>query len=231
MASVDAAQDAYEPTPRVIPRRHRERARYDRATVHAVLDEGLVAHVGFLAEGAPVVLPTVYARLGETLYLHGSSGGRFASLGGTPICVTVTLLDGLVLAPSWLNHSAAYRSVVAHGTARLVTDARERDTAMAALLEHVLAGRSRQTSRPNRKDDAATAVLALELLDVSCKTRDGALAARPEELTGPAWSGFVPLRQVAGVPVPAPGQPAHLGTPPEIAAYPGPVPVPPISRA
>jgi nitroimidazol reductase NimA-like FMN-containing flavoprotein (pyridoxamine 5'-phosphate oxidase superfamily) len=198
------APDAYTATSRTTPTRYRERASYDRAAVHAVLDEALVAHVGLLVGGVPVVLPTVFARRDETLYLHGSTGSRLAALDGTPVCVTVTLVDGLVLARSWLHHSAAYRSVVVHGTARRVTDPDESLTAMGALLDHVAAGRSGDARPPTAKEFAQTAVIAVELVEVSLKARGGHVGAEPIDLDGPYWAGLIPLRTVADAPVPSP---------------------------
>src|ERR1051326_5227291 len=136
------AEGAYEQTPRTTATRYQDRMTYDRAAVHAVLDEALVCHLAFVLDGAPVVLPTVYARRGDRLYVHGSSGGRIASLDGQRVGVTVTLMDALVLGRSWTHHSMAFRSVVVHGTARVVADRDERLAAMRALIEHGAPGRS-----------------------------------------------------------------------------------------
>ena len=196
----------YRPTPHTTPTRYRVRARYNRETVHRILDEALICHLGYVSRGRPVVLPTTHARVGETLYLHGSSGGGpmlAARPSALAVCVTVTLVDGLVLARSAMHHSLNYRSVVAMGTARLVDDPPEKMRALAALLEHVRAGRAADCRPPNDRELAATAVLALDLADVSAKVRDGGVADDPEDLALPYWAGVVPLSTTAGTPVPA----------------------------
>jgi uncharacterized protein len=198
----------YPSTSRTVPTRYRERARYDRATVHRVLDEALICHVGYLSAGRPVVLPTTHVRLGEVVYLHGStgSGPMLAAAGsgeGMPICVTATLVDGLVLARSALHHSLKYRSVVVLGNARLVEDRREKLNALAALLDHVAPGRSADARPPNARELAATAVLALDLVEVSAKVRDGGPVDDEPDLALPHWAGVVPLTLTAGTPVPA----------------------------
>src|SRR3990172_8158069 len=136
------ADDAYPVTPRTRVRRRAQRGRYDRASVHAILDEGLVCHVGFVADGEPFVIPTAYARAGETLYLHGSPASRMlrSLAGGLPVCVTVTLVDGIVLARSAFHHSMNYRSVVVLGRAHAVLSQAEKLRAMHALVEHVARG-------------------------------------------------------------------------------------------
>lgn len=198
----ECAQAEYTQTERSTPTRYASRASYDRAAVHAVIDEALVCHVGFIRDGAPVVLPTVHARSGDTLYIHGSSGGRFSLLDGEPVGVTITLIDGLVFARSWLHHSAPYRSVVVHGTARVVTADEEKLTAMAALIDHVAEGRSKDTRPATRKELAKTAIVAIELSEVSLKVRDSQLGEEPEDLDLPYWAGHVPLKLTAGAPVP-----------------------------
>jgi nitroimidazol reductase NimA-like FMN-containing flavoprotein (pyridoxamine 5'-phosphate oxidase superfamily) len=175
------------------PTRYRDRTSYDKAAVHAVLDEALHCHIAFVRDGRPVSLPTMHARNGETIYVHGSSGGRFALLDGEPICVTVTLLDALVLARSWMHHSAAFRSVVAHGEARVVRDPEERLTAMRALIEKMHPGRSEQSRPPTAKEDAATAIVALKLEAVSLKSRGDHVADDEADLDGPYWAGTIPL--------------------------------------
>ncbi|MGH3414937.1 MAG: pyridoxamine 5'-phosphate oxidase family protein [Actinocrinis sp.] len=192
----------YTPTDRTTPTRYASRASYERAAVHAVLDEALVCHVGFIRDGAPVVLPTVHARTGDTLYIHGSSGSRFSLLDGEPIGVTITLIDGLVFARSWLHHSAPYRSVVIHATARVVTDGAERRAAMAALIDHVAPGRSADTRPPTPKELAMTAIVAVALEQVSLKVRGDHLGEEPGDEQLPYWAGVIPLRLTAGDPVP-----------------------------
>jgi uncharacterized protein len=195
---------AYIQTDRSTPTRYASRASYDRAAVHAVIDEALVCHVGFIRDGAPVVLPTVHARNGDTLYIHGSSGGRFSLLDGEPVGVTITLIDALVLARSWLHHSAPYRSVVVHGTARIVGEEGEKRAAMAALIDHVASGRSADSRPPNAKELARTAIVAIELAEVSLKTRGTHLGEEPGDEALPYWAGVVPLRLTAGAPIPDP---------------------------
>ncbi|WP_200900709.1 pyridoxamine 5'-phosphate oxidase family protein [Mycolicibacter heraklionensis] len=197
---------SYAPTPQTTPTRYRERARYDREVVHRILDEALICHLGYARDGHPVVLPTTHARVDETLYLHGSTGsGPVLAAGpaGLPVCVTATLVDGLVLARSALHHSMAYRSVVVIGSARLVDDEGEKRLALAALLDHVAPGRAADTRPPNRRELAATAVLALDLVEVSAKIRAGGPADDAEDLALPHWAGVVPLSLVAGRPEPA----------------------------
>jgi nitroimidazol reductase NimA-like FMN-containing flavoprotein (pyridoxamine 5'-phosphate oxidase superfamily) len=197
-----AAHGAYRQTARTTPTRNASRSAYERAAVHAVLDEALVCHVGFIRDAAPVVLPTLHARIDETLYIHGSSGGRFALLDAEPISVTITLIDGLVFARSWLHHSVAYRSVVIHGIARVVADDDERRAAMAALIDHAAPGRSADSRPPNSRELAMTAVVAVRLDELSLKARDAHLAEEPGDERLPHWAGVVPLRLAAGPPVP-----------------------------
>jgi nitroimidazol reductase NimA-like FMN-containing flavoprotein (pyridoxamine 5'-phosphate oxidase superfamily) len=197
---------AYQPTPRTTPTRYRERARYDRETVHRILDEALICHLGYLNADKPAVLPTTHARLDETLYLHGSTGSApmlAAGAGGLPVCVTATLVDGLVLARSALHHSLVYRSVVVVGDARVVEDPAEKRRALHGLLEHIAAGRATDCRPPNARELAATAVLALDLVEVSAKVRTGGAVDEPEDYALPHWAGVLPLRVAAGTPEPA----------------------------
>jgi nitroimidazol reductase NimA-like FMN-containing flavoprotein (pyridoxamine 5'-phosphate oxidase superfamily) len=206
MSSVPAG--AFEPTARTTPTRKRERTTYDRDAVHAVLDEALVCHVGYVVDGAPVVVPTIHARRGDVLYLHASSGARLARLGageGVPVSVVVTLLDGLVLARSQFNHSMNYRSVAVHGVARRVTDAAELDAALAAVVEHVAPGRSAESRPGTPKELAQTAVLRLPLDECVLKARAGQAGDDDGDLGLPHWAGVVPVRTVFGTPEPAPG--------------------------
>jgi nitroimidazol reductase NimA-like FMN-containing flavoprotein (pyridoxamine 5'-phosphate oxidase superfamily) len=203
-----SADRSYAPTPRTVPTRYRERARYDRATVHAILDEALICHVGFAGAGGPVVLPTTHARLDETVYLHGSTGSGVmlaaaGATGGMPVCVTATLVEGLVLARSAMHHSLVYRSVVAMGNTRLVHNSDEKRCALAALLDHVVQGRAADSRPPNARELAATAVLALDLVDVSAKVRTGGPVDDPEDIGLAHWAGVVPLTAATGTPIPA----------------------------
>lgn len=202
---------SYPATPRTTPTRYRERADYDRATVHQILDEALVCHLGYLGAGGPVVLPTTHARLGETLYLHGSTGGgpllaaKAATAAGTglPVCVTVTLVDGLVLARAAMHHSVNFRSVVVLGDARVVEDPAEKLRALRCLLDHIRPGRADDCRAPDARELAATGVLALDLVEVSAKLRTGGPVDDPEDAALPHWAGVVPLGLTAGTPVPA----------------------------
>ena len=221
--SMSKAQ-AYPPTSRTVLTRYRERARYDRETVHGILDEALICHVGYLNAGQPLVLPTTHARLGEVLYLHGStgSGPMLAAAGsaeGLPVCVTVTLVDGLILARAALHHSMQYRSAVVMGSARLVQDRDEKLGAMAALLDHVASGRSDDSRPPNARELAATAVLALDLVEVSAKVRDGGPVDEEEDMTLPHWAGVVPLTLTAGTPEPADDLDPAMPLPPYLTPY------------
>ncbi|MEU2725739.1 pyridoxamine 5'-phosphate oxidase family protein [Streptomyces smyrnaeus] len=198
----------YTPTARTTGSRARERLTYDRESVHAILDAGYLCHLGFVRDGAPVVLPTLYARVGERLYVHGSTGSRpLREAGrndaGVPVCVTVTHLDGLVLAKSAFHHSVNYRSVVAHGLAHQVTDQEERLLALDAIVENAVPGRADDSRRANPKELAATAVVRLDLEEVSVKSRTGGPNDEPEDLGLPYWSGVLPVSTVHGAPIPA----------------------------
>ncbi|MFI7299373.1 pyridoxamine 5'-phosphate oxidase family protein [Streptomyces sp. NPDC050121] len=197
----------YLPTDRTIPTRSAERASYDKDLVHAILDEGYVCHLGFVRDGAPVVLPTLYGRVGETLYVHGSTGSRPLRMTGQAdpglaVCLTVTHVDGLVLARSAFHHSINYRSVVVHGIAHDVTDPQERRTALDALVDHVVPGRAADSRPANKKELAATAVIRLDLNEVSAKTRTGGVNDEPEDLALPHWAGVLPLHKGYGTPLP-----------------------------
>ncbi|MFI2373961.1 pyridoxamine 5'-phosphate oxidase family protein [Streptomyces sp. NPDC018964] len=210
----------YPPTERTVPTRSPHRAAYDKELVHAILDEGYVCHLGFVRDGAPVVLPTLYGRVGERLYVHGSTGSRpLRAAGqadpGLPVCLTVTHVDGLVLARSAFHHSINYRSVVVHGTARDVTDPEEKRRALDALVDHVVPGRAADSRPANRKELAATAVIRLDLDEVSAKLRTGGVNDEPEDLALPHWAGVVPLRKGYGPPLADP----HLAPGTELPGY------------
>jgi len=212
---------AYTPTDRTVPTRSANRASYDKELVHAILDQGYVCHLGFVRDGAPVVLPTLYGRVGERLYVHGSTGARPLRMTGQadpglPVCLTVTHVDGLVLARSAFHHSINYRSVVVHGIAHQVTDPEEKRTALDALVDHVVPGRSADSRPADKKELAATMVIRLDLDEVSAKLRTGGANDEPEDLDLPHWAGVVPLAPAYGTPLPnddlAPGTelPAYL---------------------
>ena len=212
----------YPQVPRTTPSRKADRVGYDRETVHAVLDEAVLCHVAFVVDGRPVVLPQLHARVGDVIYLHGSTGARAlraAGDGGLDVCVTVTLLDGLVLSRSAFNHSANYRSVVAHGTATVVDDPAEKTAALAALVDAVVPGRSSGTRGPNRRELAATTVLRLPLADVSVKVRSGPPGDDEADLGLGHWAGVLPLSTVAGTPVPAPDLSADVPVPEHVTAW------------
>ncbi|MFE9250661.1 pyridoxamine 5'-phosphate oxidase family protein [Streptomyces sp. NPDC007088] len=199
---------AYTPTGRTVPTRAADRAAYDHETVHAILDEGYLCHLGFVRDGAPVVLPTLYARVGDHLYVHGSTGSRpLRQAGreepGLPVCLTVTHVDGLVLARSAFHHSVNYRSVVVHGVARPVTDPEEKRLALDAIVDNAVPGRSADSRPGNPKELAATAVVRVELSEVSAKQRTGGPNDDPEDLDLPYWSGVVPVTTTTGAPVPS----------------------------
>lgn len=208
---------AYDETARTTPTRNPQRVSYDRDAVHAVLDGGFVCHVGFVVDGRPVVLPQLYARLGDVLYLHGSTGARAlrsAAPDGLAVCVTVTHVDGIVFARSAMHHSLNYRSVVVHGTALPVTDEAEKRTVLTCVVDAVAPGRSAHTRPPTATELAATAVLALPLVEVSLKTRTGGPVDDRDDLALDHWAGVLPLHLVAGEPVAALGidddAPAHV---------------------
>jgi nitroimidazol reductase NimA-like FMN-containing flavoprotein (pyridoxamine 5'-phosphate oxidase superfamily) len=190
-------------TDRTRVRRLPNRGHYDAATIHAILDEALICHVGFTVEGSPVVIPTIHWRDGDTLYFHGSAASRMlrSLKNGVEACVTVTLLDGLVLARSAFHHSMNYRSVVVFGTAREVTGAEEKVRALDALVEHVLRGRSRDVRPPNDQELRQTLVLALPLDEASAKIRTGGPVDDEEDYALPVWAGVLPLRLTPGEPI------------------------------
>jgi uncharacterized protein len=194
---------AIEMTDRTRVRRLADRGHYDAATIHAILDEALICHVGFVVDGAPVVIPTIHWREGDTLYFHGSAASRMlrSLKNGVPACVTVTLLDGLVLARSAFHHSMNYRSVVVFGTAREVSDEAEKIRALDALVEHVVRGRSADVRPANAKELRQTLVLALPLEEASAKIRTGGPVDDEEDYALPVWAGVLPLALVPGEPV------------------------------
>jgi uncharacterized protein len=209
---------AYTPTDRTVPTRSADRASYDRELVHSMLDEGYVCHLGFIRDGAPVVLPTLYGRVGERLYVHGSTGSRPLRMTGRadpglPVCLTVTHVDALILARSAFHHSINYRSVVVHGLAYDVRDPEEKRAALDALVDHVVPGRAADSRPANRKELAATAVIRLDLDQVSAKLRTGGVNDEPEDLSLPHWAGVVPLRKGYEVPVPDGALPPGIALP------------------
>ena len=193
------------PTPRTRVIREPERGVYDRETAYRILDAGFLCHVGFVAEGQPFVIPTSYGRKDANLYVHGSAASRMLrqlQKDGVPVCVTVTLLDGLVLARSVFNHSMNYRSVVILGKATLVDDPAEKLSALHALSEHILPGRWDDARPPNERELKATSVLRLPIEEFSAKVRTGPPIDDEEDYSFPTWAGVLPLEMKPGVPIP-----------------------------
>ena len=208
---------ALSTTSRTTLHRHKDRAQTDRAALHAVLDAGLICHLGVVIDGSPVVLPTGYGRSGETLYLHGSSANRsFRYAVDAPVCVEVTLVDGLVCARSVFNNSMNYRSAVIFGSPHLVTGEAERTEALRVITEHLIPGRWANSRRPTRKEMAATSVLALPLDEASVKVRSGGPSDEDEDYALDAWAGVLPIAMTVGPAEPDPllregiGVPAHI---------------------
>jgi uncharacterized protein len=183
--------------------READRAVYDRAAAYKILDEGFICHVGFVADGQPFVIPTGYGRVGDNFYFHGSAASRMLRRvdEGVPVCVTVTLLDGLVLARSIFNHSMNYRSVVILGTAHAVTDPQEKLEALRLLSEHIIPGRWAESRQPNEKELKATSILKLPIEEFSAKVRQGPVIDDEEDYAFETWAGVVPLNLVAGEPL------------------------------
>jgi nitroimidazol reductase NimA-like FMN-containing flavoprotein (pyridoxamine 5'-phosphate oxidase superfamily) len=206
------------PSARAQVRRAPNRADYSPATLHAILDEGIVAHVGFTADGFPAVVPTGYARDGEHLLLHGSTASRLMRVAATqPVCVTVTLLDGLVLARSAFNHSMNYRSAVVYGQGR-VLEGDEKRAAMRTFMEKLLPGRWDAARPPDAKEMLGTMVVALPLSEASCKVRAGPPLDEERDMEFACWAGVVPLRTVPDPPVQDPKQ-APMPVPAEVASW------------
>ncbi|HJZ88537.1 MAG TPA: pyridoxamine 5'-phosphate oxidase family protein [Polyangia bacterium] len=212
---------AAPPSPHTALVRHPERGSYDRATICAILDEALVCHVGFVFDQKPFVLPTAYARIGDRLYLHGAAASRMlgALATGSPICVTVTLLDGLVLARSVFRHSMNYRSVVILGCARAVTDPVEKQKALEAIVEHVVPGRVADARPPSVQEAKATLVVSLPIDEASAKIRTGPPIDSEEDYALACWAGVIPLRLVADSPVTDPRLRPGTSLPPAVASY------------
>jgi nitroimidazol reductase NimA-like FMN-containing flavoprotein (pyridoxamine 5'-phosphate oxidase superfamily) len=195
-----------QPTPRTTIHRKPARGSYDRAVVHGILDAGLVAHVGFVVDAQPYVIPMVYGRLGDELVLHGAAASRMLKHGsqGVPLCATVTIVDGLVLARSWMHHSMNYRSVVVLGTASEIVERDAKLTALRAVLEHALPGRGQETRWPNDKELAATRVIALPIEEASAKQRSGGpLPEEEDDRDLRCWAGELPIRLGYGLPITA----------------------------
>jgi uncharacterized protein len=208
-------------TERTRARRLKERASYDRDTVNAILDEAQVCHVGFTDRAQPFVIPTIHARVGEVLYLHGAAANHMlTTLGdGVEVCVTVTLVDGLVLARSAFHHSINYRSVCVFGRAVPVTHQEEKLSALTALVEHVMTGRSAEARPPSPSELRATSVVRLPISEASAKVRTGPPVDDAEDLALDVWAGVLPLRTVAGDPQAAPDLGGERPVPSSVVGY------------
>ena len=195
--------ESFTPTERTRVIREPHRGVYDRETIYKILDEGIVCHVGFSTDAQPFVIPTLFARVGDAIYFHGSAASRMlrGASAGVPVCITVTLTDGLVLARSVFNHSMNYRSVVALGRATLVEDAAEKFEALRAFTEKILPGRWQDARQPNEKELKATSILKLPLAEVSAKIRSGPVQDDEEDYALQVWAGIVPLHLQAQAPI------------------------------
>ena len=198
-----------------------KRGHFDRETVYGILDEGFICHVGFAPEGQPVVIPTGYARVDDKLYIHGSQASRMLRTlaGGVDVCVTVTLVDGLVLARSAFHHSMNYRSVVLFGRATLVKEREEKLAALLALSEHIVRGRWAEVREPNEQELRQTTVLSLALVEASAKIRTGPPLDAEEDYALPVWAGVLPLRLEMGEPIDDPRLPEGIDVPEYVLNY------------
>jgi nitroimidazol reductase NimA-like FMN-containing flavoprotein (pyridoxamine 5'-phosphate oxidase superfamily) len=212
------------PSPRTTLKRLPQRGIYDRATIHRILDEAMVCHVGFLVDGQPCVVPTLYVRLGEYLYLHGSPASRMlqALVEGGTACVAVTLVDGLVLARSAFHHSMNYRSVVLYGKASAVDDPVRKNEVLHALSDHVVPGRWADVRGPNDLELRKTLVVAIPIDEASAKVRTGGPLDDEPDYSLPVWAGVVPLRLTAGKPIPDSRLDPAIAPPPYATGYQGP---------
>ena len=194
--------ESHAPTARTRVVRESHRGDYGRATAYEILDEAFICHVGFVVDGQPFVIPTAFGRVGDNLYIHGSAASRMLRNldKGIPVCVTVTLLDGLVLARSIFNHSMNYRSVVVLGTAVAVLEPTEKLEALRSLSEHILYGRWNDSRQPNERELKQTLVLRLPIEEFSAKVRQGPPIDDEEDYSFPTWAGVIPLRTTAGAP-------------------------------
>jgi uncharacterized protein len=216
-----AGTPAPPPSERVRLRRKRERGSYERETIDAILDEALIAHIGIVEDGQPFVIPTLHARRGDVVYCHGSSASRTlrALAAGAPACLTVSLIDGLVLARAAMHHSANYRAAMLIGQARIVDDPEEKRTALRAVVEHIVPGRWDDVRAPTESELKATSVLALAIDEASAKVRSGGPIDDEEDYALPAWAGVIPLASTARAPEPDPRLPAGIAPPPYVTGY------------
>ena len=210
------------PTERSHVRRLPERGLYDEGTIHRVLDEALICHVAFVTNQGPVAIPTIHARSGDVLYLHGSPASRMMRVSvGSDVCVVATIVDGIVAARSAFHHSLNYRSVIVFGKPRVVTDPDERMGAFEAITEHVLPGRWAEARRPNVKENKGTKLLALAITEASAKVRVGPPGDDAEDLDLDIWAGVIPLGVTPGTPEPAPDLSPGIDIPPSVVNFRG----------
>lgn len=202
-------------------KRHPERGHYDRETIDQILDEALICHVGFVVDDHPLVIPTIHARVGDLVYFHGSPASRMLRHlgGGAPVCVTASIVDGVVAARSVFHHSLNYRSVVVFGSSRLVTTDEERWTAFRAITEHVIPGRWDEARRPSRNEDKGTLIAAVPLDESSAKVRTGPPGDADDDYDLPIWAGVIPLTLTAGPPQPDPRLAPGIGIPASVAGF------------
>jgi uncharacterized protein len=221
MRSSRPTVDTLVQTARTTLKRRPQRGSFDRALIYSILDEALVCHIGFVADGQPFVVPTTYGRMGDRLYVHGAIANRMLRnlAAGVPVCLTVTLLDGVVLARSAFHHSMNYRSVMIFGVATEVTDPAERSRAFAAVVEHVVPGRLGGTRAPDEQEIRATSVLALQITEASAKVRSGPPIDSDEDYALPYWAGVVPLKLLPQTPIPDERLPPGMPLPPEVTGY------------
>jgi nitroimidazol reductase NimA-like FMN-containing flavoprotein (pyridoxamine 5'-phosphate oxidase superfamily) len=216
------AVSAHPPSDRVRIRRRRERGRYEREVVDAILDEALIAHLGIAGtDGQPLVIPTLHARCGDVVYCHGSAASRTlrALAAGAPACLTVTLLDALVLARSAMHHSANYRSVMLLGQATVVTGRDEKLAALEAIVEHIVPGRWADVRWPTENELKATSILALPIEEASAKIRSGPPLDDEEDYSMDVWAGVIPLASGPMAPEADPRLPAAIAAPPYVSGY------------
>ena len=193
----------FAPTARTRINRHSERGRYSAADIYPIVDEALICHVGLIADGQPLVIPMIHARRGDTLYLHGAPASRLLqqAKSGIPLCVTVSLVDGIIFARAVFKHSLNFRSAVLFGTGRVVDDPDEKMRALEAVTEHIARGRWAEARWPTRKEMAATLVVAMDIECASAKVRTGGPLDDDEDLSLPVWAGVLPLTQISLAPI------------------------------
>ncbi|MEN8041816.1 MAG: pyridoxamine 5'-phosphate oxidase family protein [Actinomycetota bacterium] len=193
------------PSDRTTVRRLPERGQYDTETIHGIIDDAFISHIGFATDTGPIVIPIIHARVGNTLYLHGSHASRMMrATVGEEVCVTITHVDGIVAARSAFHHSLNYRSAMVFGSPRVVTDPDEREIAFAAITNQVLPGRWDEARQPTEKEDKGTKLLAINIAEASAKVRTGPPGDDEEDLNQGIWAGVIPLTVTPGVPIPAP---------------------------